>query len=94
MGSAKEQMLHEEAATAVGEEICVRAGVLSPCPQHNEMLLSTGSDLVSAYKLASALVRDRDPLVRGFSHREVTDGVKAAIEGNPAEECTHPSHYD
>jgi len=94
MGSAKEQMMHRQAATDIGEEICVRSRVLKRCPEHDFMLLTANDDPRPAYKIASALVRDRDPLVDGFTLREVTDGVKAAFEGNPADECTHPSHHD
>lgn len=86
MGSAKREMERQHSATMVGIEIGIRAGVLERCEIHEETYWTTGDDEREAYRIASAMVRDGDPLVANMDRQEVLDGVKAAID-DAGDEC-------
>jgi hypothetical protein len=75
----------------VGKAILLRAGVLTECLA-GHMVYRADEDPTPAYKLASALVRDGDPLVKGMTRERVLDGVKAAFDDHSSDECTHPAH--
>ncbi len=89
MGFAKQQMIRHHEAQQVGIEIGVRAGVLDRCQGHEECYWITFEDEREAYKLASALIRDHDPLVAGFGRDDILDGVKAAIADAGIDGCAH-----
>ena len=79
MGGAKRMMEEADTAYAVGQAIAEHAKVLVPCPMHGDLIYH-GAEKESAYKLASAMFRDKDPLVEGMERQAILDGVKDAIE--------------
>lgn len=89
MGQAKRQMETHDAATAIGIQIGIRAGVLERCDGHEHCWWTTGEDEREAYKVASAMVRDGDGLVAGFDRDEIMDGLKAAIQDAGMDGCSH-----
>ena len=95
MGSAEQQHQEEldriEANREVAEEIMVRAGILHRCESCREVvdklnIVHAGSDLDSAYRIASAMFRDGDKLVEGYARRAVLDTIKT-IAADCAVDC-------
>lgn len=87
MGGAKKQLMHEQDMMALGEAIAVKAGVLARCEGH-EIAYLTGEGEEEAYKLASNMLRNGD--LDGVEHRELMDGIKAAIvDVGMWESCSH-----
>lgn len=91
MGGAKQAQLEASEAEDIGIEIGLRAGVLDRCEAHG-CWWSTGGDDDDAYKLASALIRDGDPLVAGHDRTVILDGVKSAISNAGIDGCAHCEH--
>lgn len=84
------RMLEEKhEAQQIGISIGVRAGVLKRCGGHEECYWVTGEDEREAYKLASAMIRDRDPMVDGYGRETILDGVKDAIQEAGLDGCAH-----
>ena len=95
MGSAEHKHLEDldriEANRGVAEEIMVRAGILHRCESCGEVvdklgIVHAGSDLESAYRIASAMFRDGDELVEHCDRRAVLDTIKA-IAADCAVDC-------
>ncbi len=93
MGLVKQKNIEDaeriEANRDVAEEIMVRAGLLVRCASCGEAVSETlhaGSDLEVAYRIASAMFRDRDELIEDHDRRSVLDTIKA-IAADGASDC-------
>jgi hypothetical protein len=91
MGGAKQAQLEASEAEDIGIEIGLRAGVLDRCEAHG-CWWSTGDGDEAAYRLASALIRDGDPLVVGRDRTLILDGVRSAISNAGIDGCAHCEH--
>ena len=95
MGGAKRALEEADQRLQIGIEIGICAGVLERCPLHEECYWETREDKTEAYKVASAMMRDGDPIVDGADRQDVLDGVKAAIAEAGIDGCAHcGSHMD
>src|SRR5262249_42675866 len=102
MGAAKPHQIEEwarrESNREVAEEVLVRAGILQRCDCCGDAFdrfgtVSASSDLQDAYRIASAMFRDGDPLVEGYDRRGVLDTIKD-IEADCAMDCQCARHRD
>lgn len=84
MGQAKRQMEKEEGMADVAIEIAIRGGALERCEFHDDEIIATGEEFEQSYKIAAAMIRDKDELVQDFENlRELTDLIKSVVEQAP-----------
>ena len=79
----------------VADEILVRAGILQRCSAcqaayDHFYVVHPETDLTEAYKIASAMFRDDDELVREYDRRAVLDTIKDRCHDAPCN-CECPS---
>lgn len=93
--AAKLLVAQQEDKREIALTIALRAKALRKCDAH-EHVLESGGDPTGAYRLASALIRQKDPLVAPFhgDRRALTDLIIQAIceHGPDCPDCEAAQH--
>lgn len=71
----------QEELLALGQDIAVKAGVLTACIDHPDQLFQTGNDEASAYALASLMA------TVDCSRSDNIAGVYSALQNSPMDYC-------
>lgn len=88
MGEAKELHMREQGKRDIAMELAMTAKVLLRCPVHEDYIFLGSRDIEEAYKLASARFK-RGQLNEFESQREVTDLIRAIVEGYTDMPCPY-----
>jgi hypothetical protein len=83
----------------VAGEIMVRAGILQRCPHCHAIydrffIVSAATDLTEAYRIASAMIRDDDPLLGSCCDRQAMLDTIKELAVECAAECSCPTADD
>ena len=87
MGRAKDEMMRREEQIEEATDIAVKAGVLSRCEYHPEIVWDNFGDHEDAYKIGNARFTAGELQTRFESRRELTNAIKAAIEEAGMDGC-------
>ena len=88
MSGAKRLLELQEEQHARASGLAIRAGVITRCEFHEDILLRGEEDVTSAYKLGNYL-RERDPDLREVfpTSRSMTDAIKAVDDEIALSDC-------
>ena len=92
MGGAKLMMEEHDSKIAFASRLAIRAGTLTICEIHEQVLEGTG-DLEAAYKLGNTEFSAGSLDGKFESRREMTDYIKEAVEENNSDECVACAKY-
>ena len=85
MGVMKRFMMETQVLEQIALAVLCTADVIKECPYHEGSYIESGGsgDLVPAYKIALAQIRDGEiELPDGFTSRDLTDKIKELGESN------------
>lgn len=87
MSQAKRILENQEAQRAEATAIAVKAGALIQCEFHPDMVWDAYGNHEEAYRIANARFQAGELTAEYKNLREVTDAIKAAIEGSGMGGC-------